>query len=121
MSRSLGCSRCVLSTALSQRHLCSLFCGGKRCVHCRPFISRHMRETAIPGLEATWITPNILATSRPSSDSIKRFDIIHNFRKNSIVAIFNLQEAFEHSACGDGVGASGFSYDPYEFMKEDNN
>lgn len=101
MSQSLGCSRCVSPTALSQRQLCSLFCGGKRCIYCRPFISRHVRETTIPGLRATWqvhifatfflttgeqyrITPNILATSRPSSDSIKRFDIIQNFRKSVV-------------------------------------
>ena len=31
-------------------------------------------------------------------------------------AVFCLQEPGEHPYCGDGVGPSGFSYDPDEFM-----
>ncbi|VDP85954.1 unnamed protein product [Echinostoma caproni] len=118
----LGRSRCILSTSLSQRHLCSGFCGGKRCARCRPFLAKSTENTAVAGLQATWITPNILATSLFKSQFVLSIHIFFNdeLTRNSIVAIFNLQEAFEHNACGDGVGASGFSYDPYEFMKHNN-
>ncbi|THD19409.1 hypothetical protein D915_009900 [Fasciola hepatica] len=54
LSQSLGKTRCALSTAFSQRQLCSGFCGGKHCIYCRPYLSPSMRETAIPGLRATW-------------------------------------------------------------------
>lgn len=35
------------------------------------------------------------------------------------MSIVNLQTPGEHSACGYGLGPSGFSYDPQKFMKEE--
>lgn len=48
---------------------CSVFCGGKGCRYENPkaWAKEHQ---AIDGLYSHWITPNILASSRPSNDQV---------------------------------------------------
>lgn len=49
---------------------------------------------------------------------IKEFDIINQFKKKNIVAVFNLEEPGEHPYCGDGIiPKTGFSYTPEDLMK----
>jgi protein tyrosine phosphatase domain-containing protein 1 len=92
------------------------FCGGKSCKHEN---WQKNKNTVVKGLNADWITPNILAMQRPSSKLIKEFDLVDQFKTLGINAIFNVQEPGEHVGCGDGVQpASGFSYLPEEFYEK---
>ncbi|XP_012563118.2 protein tyrosine phosphatase domain-containing protein 1 isoform X1 [Hydra vulgaris] len=97
---------------------CSMFCGGKQCKYDNPLKFKE-NEMAIFGLYSSWVTKNILATSRPSTEVIKKHNIIEQFQNAGIKSIINLQQAGEHSACGFGLEPSGFSYEPKDFM--DNN
>lgn len=97
---------------------CSMFCGGRQCKYCYPLKFKE-EESAIAGLYSSWVTSEILATSRPSTNAIKEFNIIKQFQSSGISSIINLQLPGEHSACGYGLESSGFSYNPQDFM--DNN
>ncbi|XP_065667305.1 protein tyrosine phosphatase domain-containing protein 1 isoform X2 [Hydra vulgaris] len=97
---------------------CSMFCGGKQCKYDNPLKFKE-NEMAIFGLYSSWVTKNILATSRPSTEAIRKHNIIEQFQNAGIKSIINLQQAGEHSACGFGLEPSGFSYEPKDFM--DNN
>eukprot|EP00794_Sanderia_malayensis_P006955 gene6955-7736_t len=97
---------------------CSMFCGGKQCKYDNP-TKWKSEEMAIRGLYSSWVTEKILATARPSSYAVKEFNVIEQFKKNNITAIINLQHPGEHSSCGFGLQASGFSYNPQDFMDED--
>ncbi|KAF7258070.1 hypothetical protein EG68_04781 [Paragonimus skrjabini miyazakii] len=101
---------------ISRNQLCRLFCCGQRCKFCNPVKYLRGFEVAVQGLYSTWITENILAMSRPSTQIIKTYDIIQQFKKHNIKTVINMQSFGEHGECGDGNGACGFSYDPYIFM-----
>jgi hypothetical protein len=93
--------------------ICRFTCGGKKCRH---EDWRVNPNSAIRGLNSDWITPNILATQRPSSRLIKEYGIIDQFHKHGIGSIYNLEEPGEHPFCADGILVqSGFSYLPEEF------
>ena len=102
-----------------------MLCGNKDCKHCG--INSYNRKKAKPnpinGLHCDFIgdANEVLATQRPSSRIIAAFDIVEQFKKEQIVAIFNLQEAGEHALCGDKINSSGFSYHPNEFSDNDVN
>ncbi|XP_033095754.1 protein tyrosine phosphatase domain-containing protein 1-like [Anneissia japonica] len=98
--------------------VCSMFCGGKGCKYDNPS-KWSDSQMAIKGLYSSWVTDDVLATSRPSTDAIEKFDIIHQFQKAGIKSIVNLQTAGEHASCGNPLEPSGFSYEPDAFMKED--
>lgn len=98
---------------------CSMFCGGKQCKYENPAKMKR-KEMAINGLYSSWVTPDILATARPSTEVIKKFDVIGQFSQTGIKSLINLQHPGEHSSCGFGLEpVSGFSYVPEDFMKED--
>lgn len=98
---------------------CSMFCGGKQCKYENPGKMKS-KEMAINGLYSSWVTPDILATARPSTEVIKKFDVIGQFSQTGIKSLINLQHPGEHSSCGFGLEPlSGFSYVPEDFMKED--
>lgn len=98
---------------------CSMFCGGNKCKYENP--SRMKTEQmAIDGLYSSWVTPLILATARPSTDVIKRYNVLEQFARTGIKSIINLQHPGEHASCGFGLEPeSGFSYIPEDFMQED--
>nr|CAH8848374.1 unnamed protein product [Trichobilharzia regenti] len=102
---------------IPEKNICSLFCGGSKCKYCDPPSHFDVSKMQIYGLYSTWITPNILASSRPSRDLVDRFAIIDQFQKMNICSIFNMQTPGEHSSCGYGVLSSGFSYEPSQFMQ----
>ena len=93
------------------RFLCT-FCGGKSCRHENYKLNPN---NAIRGLHCNWITHDILAMQRPSSRIIREFDLVSEFKKIGMNAVFCLQEPGEHPFCGDGIhGSSGLSYLPEE-------
>lgn len=47
-------------------------------------------QTEMEGLFATWVTPELVAMSRPSSRIIKDYDLIGQFKKSGVQHIFNL-------------------------------
>lgn len=55
-----------------------LFCGGKNCKYEN---CEHDESQAIYGLRSTWVTPNIIASQRPSTRLIKQYSIISQFEK----------------------------------------
>lgn len=90
------------------------FCGGKKCKHEN---WKTQENSAIEGLNSTWITMDILACQRPSSRIIDQYDLIASFKKQKIFSLYCLQENGEHPHCGDGIHkGSGLSYHPSEFM-----
>ena len=98
---------------------CSMFCGGKQCKYENP-AKMKTEEMAINGLYSSWVTPDILATARPSTEVIKKYDVIRQFSEMGIKSLINLQHPGEHNSCGFGLeSVSGFSYVPEDFMKED--
>ncbi|XP_071960130.1 protein tyrosine phosphatase domain-containing protein 1-like isoform X2 [Antedon mediterranea] len=112
----------VLSNGLRQITpgpvVCSMFCGGKGCKYDNP--SKWSEDQmAVRGLYSSWVTDEILATSRPSTEAINKYDIIPQFKAAGIKSIINLQTAGEHASCGNPLEPSGFSYDPEDFMQED--
>ncbi|XP_003725586.1 protein tyrosine phosphatase domain-containing protein 1 [Strongylocentrotus purpuratus] len=105
----------VLTTGSMQ---CSMFCGGKGCKYDNP--SKWSEDQmAIKGLFSHWVTKRILAMSRPSTEAVKKYDIINQFKEHGIKAVINLQTKGEHAHCGLGLEPGGFSYDQEEFMEND--
>lgn len=98
---------------------CSMFCGGKQCKYENP-AKMKKEEMAINGLYSSWVTQDILATARPSTEVIEKYQVIDQFKRNGIKSLINLQHPGEHSSCGFGLEpVSGFSYIPEHFMQED--
>uniref|UniRef100_A0A3B3UU57 Protein tyrosine phosphatase domain-containing protein 1 n=1 Tax=Poecilia latipinna TaxID=48699 RepID=A0A3B3UU57_9TELE len=96
---------------------CSLGCRGKYCKYDNP---NHWSEDkqAIRGLYSSWVTDNLLAMSRPSTELIQKYDIIDQFKRNGIKTVINLQLPGEHASCGNPLEPeSGFSYNPEVFME----
>lgn len=96
-----------------------LFCGGVNCKH-ENFL--HHKNPAIIGLHSDYITEDIIASQRPSTVLIKKFDLIKRFKEHNIGLIVNLQREGEHPFCGPNGELekhSGFTYDPQQFVSED--
>ncbi|XP_069693915.1 protein tyrosine phosphatase domain-containing protein 1-like [Periplaneta americana] len=95
---------------------CSFFCGGKHCKYENPetWDASHM---AIDGIFSHWVTDDILAMARPSTELIKNKNIIGQFKSLGINSIINLQKPGEHASCGNPLESSGFTYDPNIFME----
>ncbi|OXB65340.1 hypothetical protein ASZ78_016984 [Callipepla squamata] len=65
-----------------------------------------------------WITDNILAMARPSTELIEKYNIIEQFERCGIKTIINLQRPGEHASCGNPLEQeSGFTYLPEAFME----
>ncbi|KAM4722734.1 LOW QUALITY PROTEIN: protein tyrosine phosphatase domain-containing protein 1 [Rhinophrynus dorsalis] len=96
---------------------CSMTCGGRACKYENP--TRWSDEDqAVKGLYSSWITDNILAMSRPSTEIIERYNIIEQFQRLGIKTVINLQRPGEHASCGNSLEQeSGFTYLPEVFME----
>jgi Dual specificity phosphatase, catalytic domain len=76
-----------------------------------------LNNSAIKGLNSTWITKDVLAMQRPSTRLINEHGIVKSFQDANIQAVVNLQVRGEHPLCGDGIFDDvGFSYRPEDFM-----
>ncbi|XP_035759221.1 protein tyrosine phosphatase domain-containing protein 1 isoform X2 [Egretta garzetta] len=96
---------------------CSMACGGRACKYENP-ARWNDQEQAIKGLYSSWITDNILATARPSTELIEKYNIIEQFERCGIKTIINLQRPGEHASCGNPLEQeSGFTYLPEAFME----
>lgn len=98
---------------------CSMACGGRACKYENP--SRWSdEEQAVKGLYSSWITDNLLAMARPSTEIIEKYSIIEQFRRCGLKTIINLQRPGEHASCGNPLEQeSGFTYRPETFMEAD--
>nr|XP_033483554.1 protein tyrosine phosphatase domain-containing protein 1 isoform X1 [Epinephelus lanceolatus] len=96
---------------------CSMACGGKACKYENP--SRWSdEEQAVKGLYSSWITDNLLAMARPSTEIIEKYNIIEQFQRCGLKTIINLQRPGEHASCGNPLEQeSGFTYRPETFME----
>ncbi|XP_051270955.1 protein tyrosine phosphatase domain-containing protein 1 [Dicentrarchus labrax] len=96
---------------------CSMACGGKACKYENP--SRWSdEEQAVKGLYSSWITDNLLAMARPSTEIIEKYNIIEQFQRCGLKTVINLQRPGEHASCGNPLEQeSGFTYRPEIFME----
>ncbi|XP_054473566.1 protein tyrosine phosphatase domain-containing protein 1 [Anoplopoma fimbria] len=96
---------------------CSMACGGKACKYENP--SRWSdEEQAIKGLYSSWITDNLLAMARPSTEIIEKYNVMEQFRRCGLKTVINLQRPGEHASCGNPLEpGSGFTYRPETFME----
>ncbi|KAM9324467.1 protein tyrosine phosphatase domain-containing protein 1 [Gastrophryne carolinensis] len=96
---------------------CSMTCGGRACKYENPTRWSN-EEQAINGLYSSWITDNILAMARPSTEIIEKYNIIKQFQSCGIKTVINLQRPGEHASCGNPLEQeSGFTYLPEAFME----
>ncbi|XP_052633486.1 protein tyrosine phosphatase domain-containing protein 1 isoform X5 [Harpia harpyja] len=96
---------------------CSMACGGRACKYENP-ARWSEQEQAVKGLYSSWITDNILAMARPSTELIEKYNIIEQFERCGIKTIINLQRPGEHASCGNPLEQeSGFTYLPEAFME----
>ncbi|KAM3842240.1 LOW QUALITY PROTEIN: protein tyrosine phosphatase domain-containing protein 1-like [Diretmus argenteus] len=98
---------------------CSMACGGNACKYENP--SRWSdEEQAIKGLYSSWITHNLLAMARPSTELIEKYNIIKPFQRCGLRTVINLQRRGQHASCGNSLEQeSGFPYRPENFMEAD--
>ncbi|XP_071984595.1 protein tyrosine phosphatase domain-containing protein 1 isoform X2 [Engystomops pustulosus] len=96
---------------------CSMTCGGRACKYENP-TRWSDEEQAIKGLYSSWITDNILAMARPSTEILEKYNIIKQFQSCGIKTVINLQRPGEHASCGNALEQeSGFTYVPEAFME----
>ncbi|XP_018593059.2 protein tyrosine phosphatase domain-containing protein 1 [Scleropages formosus] len=96
---------------------CSMGCGGRACKYEDPTRWRD-DEQAIKGLYSSWITENLLAMARPSTEIIEKYNIIDQFQRCGLKTVINLQSPGEHASCGNPLEPeSGFTYRPETFME----
>ncbi|XP_006876310.1 PREDICTED: protein tyrosine phosphatase domain-containing protein 1 [Chrysochloris asiatica] len=96
---------------------CSMACGGKACKYENP-ARWSDQEQAIKGVYSSWVTDNILAMARPSTELIEKYHIIQQFQSCGIKTVINLQRPGEHASCGNPLEQeSGFTYLPEAFME----
>ncbi|KAG7472863.1 hypothetical protein MATL_G00113730 [Megalops atlanticus] len=96
---------------------CSIACGGRSCKYEDP--ARWSDDSqAIRGLYSSWITDDLLAMARPSTEVIEKYNIIEQFQRCGLRSIINLQHPGEHASCGNDLEPdSGFTYRPEAFME----
>ncbi|XP_042191406.1 protein tyrosine phosphatase domain-containing protein 1 [Callorhinchus milii] len=108
-----------LLRAVPPHLVCSLLCHGKECRYEGPQ-GWSPQQQAIRGVFSAWVTDDILAMARPTSLSIRSYQLIEQFKALNVKSLINLQLAGEHAHCGGALEQdSGFSYQPQLFM--DNN
>ncbi|KAM9342434.1 protein tyrosine phosphatase domain-containing protein 1 [Pholidichthys leucotaenia] len=97
---------------------CSIGCGGQTCKYDNPNYWSEDQQ-AIRGVYSSWVTDQLLAMSRPSTEIIEKYNIIDQFKSHGIKTVINLQIPGEHASCGNPLDPeSGFSYRPEVFMEQ---
>ncbi|KAE9358333.1 hypothetical protein PR003_g1342 [Phytophthora rubi] len=95
-------------------------CGGARCKRCSESAALAKSDSPVRGLHSDWVADCALAMMRPSSRLMNEYKIAEQFQKLNITAVFNLTLPGEHPYCGDGLGPSGFPYDPEKDLMAQN-
>lgn len=94
-----------------------MFCRGSSCKRCGSSAYLSLATPALEKVHSSWINESILAMQRPSELLFAEANLIEQFQRHGICAIFNLTEPGEHPYCGTGVlGATGFPYSPEKLM-----
>lgn len=98
---------------------CSMACGGRNCKWENP--SRwNDEDQVIKGVFSSWVLDDVVAMSRPSTEVIKKYGLIKQFKESNISSIINLQRPGEHASCGPPLHKeSQFTYQPQIFMDND--
>ncbi|XP_062315175.1 protein tyrosine phosphatase domain-containing protein 1 [Osmerus eperlanus] len=97
---------------------CTYWCGGQACKYDDPSYWSEDKQ-AIKGIYSSWVTDNIIAMARPSTETIEKYEIINQFRRCGVKTVINLQKPGEHASCGNPLEPdSGFSYRPETFMEK---
>ncbi|XP_051726226.1 protein tyrosine phosphatase domain-containing protein 1 [Ctenopharyngodon idella] len=105
-----------LVKAVPPKIICLLACGGRDCRYEGPACWSKSQQ-AIKGVFSSWVTDDIIAMARPSTNLIKRYSIIEQFKQLNIKSIINMQLPGEHAHCGPPLEPdSGFTYSPQIFM-----
>eukprot|EP00518_Triparma_eleuthera_P021382 CAMPEP_0197557434 /NCGR_PEP_ID=MMETSP1320-20131121/17134_1 /TAXON_ID=91990 /ORGANISM="Bolidomonas sp., Strain RCC2347" /LENGTH=195 /DNA_ID=CAMNT_0043118671 /DNA_START=197 /DNA_END=780 /DNA_ORIENTATION=- len=66
----------------------------------------------IRGLNSTWITPDLMASSRPSDAVVSSYGVCKQMNKQGVTMVLNLCQPGEHPHCGPSFDAmTGHSYD----------
>lgn len=93
------------------------FCGGLKCKH-ENFLNHP--SPYIIGLNSDLITSDLIASQRPSTVLLHKYNIINQFKTKNIGLIVNLQREGEHPYCGPNgtLESSGFTYFPNTFISE---
>ena len=97
------------------------FCQGQNCKH-ENFKTNLRHNNAIYGLHSNYITPDIIASQRPSEVLISKYNLLSVFKEKNIGLIVNLQREGEHPYCGPNaynLTPSGYSYNPTVFSGDD--
>ena len=109
---------CTGSPFANKERMRCMFCGGELCKRCGPTAYLQLQRPAIPNLHSSWINDSILAMQRPSDKLLIERNVLEEFKKANITAVFNLTEPGEHPYCGDGViPGTGFPYSPEKLMR----
>ena len=98
-------------------NLC-IFCGGINCSS-EKYIEE--KKYKIKGLICELYYDCIFASQRPSTELIKKYNLIQNFKANNIKLIINCEIHGEHPKCGPNKGLeqdSGYTYIPSCFIEE---
>ncbi|KAL4646374.1 protein tyrosine phosphatase domain-containing protein 1-like [Arapaima gigas] len=97
---------------------CSMGCGGRDCKYEDPTRWSDDKQ-AVKGIYSSWITENLLAMARPSTEVIEKYNIIDQFQSRcGLKTVINLQSPGEHASCGKPLEPeSGFTYRPETFME----
>ena len=82
---------------------------------------KNKTNNAIEGLHSNLINDDIIASQRPSTYLILKFDLVDKFKGLNIGLIVNVQREGEHPHCGpnEKLEESGFSYNPHIFLTGD--
>ena len=93
------------------------FCGGKKCKH-ENF--RNHKNPYLIGLNSDLVTESLVASQRPSTILLEKYEIIKQFKEKNIGLIVNLQREGEHPYCGPNghLEENGYSYNPQDFISE---
>ena len=97
------------------------FCGGKKCKH-ENYRKNENPKNAIMGLNSNFITPEVIASQRPSEELITSYSLVSKFKQMNIGLIVNLQREGEHPYCGPNaynLTSAGYSYNPSVFSGDD--
>ena len=104
----------IRKVTVGENH-CAIFCKGPNCKYEDPNFWRP-DQMVLNGSFSHWVTNDVMAMSRPTTQLIQEYDFIGQLKAHCISSIFCVQKPGEHSRCGRKLELSGFSYDPQVVM-----
>lgn len=87
-----------------------------QCKYCNAY-DRLSFAPAIEGLDSQFITDSLIASQRPATVLMKKYNIIKDMKSKNVGAIINLQQKNEWGMCGHPIHEEGFSYRSKDFKE----